>query len=136
MIKIIPDTNSLYLDEVDEVSSSKTYKMFYSDEKIIGNTDELEAIKQAIFKILNTERYSCEIYSWDYGVEFYDLFGRPVSYVCSEIKSRIKEALLQDDRILDVSTFSFNTDYRGIVKTNFVVHTILGDIDFLKEVSY
>ena len=57
-------------------------------------------------KIINTERYEYEIYSWDYGIELQDLFGKPITYCMSEIKDRITEALLADDRIESVDDFS------------------------------
>ena len=33
-----------------------------------------------------------------------------MTYVTSEIKRRIKEALMQDDRIIDVNRFEFDRD--------------------------
>ena len=58
-------------------------------------------MKQAIYKILNTERYQYVMYSWNYGIETLDLYGEPVSWGCPELESRIREALMTDDRILD-----------------------------------
>ena len=42
--------------------------------------DETEAVRQAAIKILNTERYENEIYSWNYGIELKDL----IKYVIKE----------------------------------------------------
>ena len=89
----------------------------------------MEAIKQTIFKILNTERYKYIIYSWNYGIELEDLFGQPVLFVCPEIERRVKEALLQDDRITEVDSFDFDISKRGVVSVTFTVHTIFGDLD-------
>ncbi|MEN7878670.1 DUF2634 domain-containing protein, partial [Clostridioides difficile] len=66
--------------------------------KIDGICDDVEALKQTIFLILNTERYQHLIYSWNYGVELNDLIGEPISFVIPELERRIKEALIQDDR--------------------------------------
>lgn len=60
---------------------NKSYRMKIADEKILGNIDELDAIAQACYKILNTERYQYVIYSWNYGIELQDLFGKPIPYV-------------------------------------------------------
>ena len=88
---------------------SLTYAMYLDrkdDKKIfVGKVDELDAIKQSVMKILNTERYEHEIYSWDYGIELRDLRGKSITYVMSEVKERIKDALLQDDRIKSVDNF-------------------------------
>lgn len=94
----------------------------------------MEAVKQAVFKMLNTERYQYLIYSWDYGVELLDLFGEPISYVCPELERRITETLLQDDRIEEVDGFEFEVS-KGTVKANFTVHTVFGDIQAEKEVE-
>lgn len=113
---------------------SKTYKIDLDKDKIRGYVDEIEAIKQAIYKILNTERYKYLIYSWNYGIELADLFGEPIPYVYSEIKRRISEALTQDDRIDSVDAFSFENK-KGIVSATFTAHTIYGDIESEKEVA-
>lgn len=113
---------------------SKTYKIDLDKSKIRGYIDELEAVKQAVYKILNTERYKYLIYSWNYGIELEDLFGEPIPYVYSELKRRIEEALVQDDRINSVDSFSFENK-KGVVLATFTVHTIYGDIDADKEVT-
>lgn len=119
-----------------EVTSkpSKTYKVNFVDKKIRGFTDELDAVKQAIMFILNTERYEYEIYPWSYGIELNDLYGQHISYVYPELKRRIKEALTQDDRIESVDNFSF--EKRGNqVTINFTVYTIFGDTQAQKVVE-
>ena len=62
-----------------------TYRVQKEKEIVSGTVDELEAMKQAVFKILFTERYQYEIYNWEYGMELRDLFGRAKSYVIPEI---------------------------------------------------
>ena len=111
-----------------------TYKFNINEDKICGFTDGLEAMKQAIYLILNTERYEYIIYSWDYGIELLDLFGKPIPYVIPELERRITEALIQDDRILSVDNFIFDHK-RNKVFCEFIVHTIFGDIKAQKEVD-
>jgi hypothetical protein len=95
---MIPKENS-DLEFKFQQQPSRTYKIDIDKEKIRGYTEEIEAVKQAIYKIINTERYNYLIYSWNYGIELADLFGEPIPYVYSELKRRIAEALTQDDRI-------------------------------------
>ncbi|WP_315002264.1 DUF2634 domain-containing protein [uncultured Selenomonas sp.] len=91
-------------------------------------------------KILNTERYEYVIYSWNYGVELADLFGKPIPYVLSEIPRRVREALVQDDRIRDVTDFDIRyvrdnaQGRRGDVLACFRVQSIYGDIAMEKGV--
>ena len=127
---MIPSGNSiLTVDLTVEVQPSKQHRMILDGNRIIRTCDELEAIKQTVFKILNTERYKYIIYSWNYGIELYDLFGQPFRYVCPEIERRVKEALLQDDRISSVDNFIFDEPKRGVVAVSFTVHTPFGDFN-------
>ena len=103
---------------------------------IRGYTDELEAMKQAIFKILNTERYQYVMYSWNYGIELLNLYGEPVSYVCPELERRITEALTWDDRIQSVDNFEFKISRKGEIHVTFTAHTIFGEIQSEKVVNF
>ncbi len=112
----------------EEIEPSLNYKMMFIEQRVKGKTDELEAMKQVIFKILNTERYEYPIYSWDYGIELKDLIGEPMPYVIPELERRIKDALEVDDRIDSVDSFDFDID-RHNVTCRFTVHTIFGDLE-------
>lgn len=113
---------------------SKTYFMDIETERIRGFTDDINSMKQAVFKILNTERYQYVIYSWNYGIETIDLYGQNTAYVMSELKRRISEALLWDSRITSVDNFEFSTE-RGEINCKFIVHTIFGDVDAERAVN-
>ena len=111
-----------------------TYKMNFEDETIRNRTNDLEAIRQACYKILSTERYRYIIYSWGYGIELEDLFGKPLPYVYSELPRRIREALLYDDRITDVRDFQISHK-KGDVMAVFTVVTNAGTLELSKEVQ-
>ncbi|MDB3672539.1 DUF2634 domain-containing protein [Clostridioides difficile] len=113
---------------------SKTFKLNIEKSKIDGICDDVEALKQTIFLILNTERYQHLIYSWNYGVELNDLIGEPISFVIPELERRIKEALIQDDRIENVDNFEFQ-NIKGKLQCRFSVHTKYGNIKAEKVVS-
>lgn len=136
MIPSIEDDIDLTEDIDEETEPSLDYKLHIGEDTISGKTDELDAMHQVIYKILNTERYENIIYSWDYGVELKDLFGMPVSYCCPEIKRRITEALTQDDRIDSVDNFQFDTSKRHQITVRFTAHTIFGDTEEETEVEY
>ena len=132
---MIPSTNSVLSTELKvERQPTKTYKFNIENNAINGFCDNLEAMTQVVYKILNTERYKNIMYSWNYGIELLDLFGEPINYAVSELKRRITEALVQDDRIQSVDNFEFKTDRRTVYMT-FVVHTIFGDIQSEKVVN-
>lgn len=134
---MIPGTNNLLTTEITvETQSSKDYKMFLENKIINGITDELDAMHQVVYKILNTERYLYDIYSWNFGIETLDLYGEPVSYVCPELERRIIEALSQDDRIQSVDNFEFDYSEKGKLLVKFQVHTIYGDLEEERAVNY
>ena len=101
---------------------SKTFKLNIEKNRVDGICDDVEALKQTIFLILNTERYQHLIYSWNYGVELNDLIGEPISYVIPELERRITEALIQDDRIENIDNFEFQ-NIKGKVQCRFSVHS-------------
>lgn len=134
---MIPSVNTALLQSFKIVEQpTHTYKMNVNDDYVRGYADGIEAMKQAIYKILLTERYRYIIYSWNYGIETEDLFGEPVSYVCPELKRRITEALLWDKRIESVDDFRFDTTKRGIVAVSFTAHTVFGSIEAKREVNF
>lgn len=127
---MIPSGNRILTTELNVVTQpSKQHRMDLDRNWILGTCDGLEAIKQTIFKILNTERYKHLIYSWNYGIELMDLFGHSPMFVCPEIERRVKEALLQDDRITGVDGFEFDISKKGVVSVVFTVHTLFGDLE-------
>lgn len=132
---MIPSVNGFLSEEFEiKEQPSKTYRMDIEAERIRGFADDINSMKQAVFKILNTERYQYIIYSWNYGIETIDLYGQNTSYVMSELKRRISEALLWDSRIKSVDGFEFSSE-RGKITCKFVVHTIFGDVDAERAVN-
>jgi phage baseplate assembly protein W len=115
-----------------EAAADKTYKIDFGKERIMGYADGIEAVKQAVEKILLTERFQYLIYDSDYGVELESLIGQPQGYVKADIKRRVTEALMQDDRIKNVT--DFDIQFEGdIVNVSFTVMSAYGNLS--EEVS-
>lgn len=132
---MLPERNTEFTREfIHKEEPSKVHEMHLEEKRIIGMCDGLEAVKQAVFKILNTERYKYSIYSRNYGIELEHVFGKPVSYAVSEIERVIKEALLQDDRITAVKDFSFTFPRKNTVSAQFTVVSTFGSYTEQKEV--
>ena len=109
-----------------ETEPSFTYAMKIPDDEIaeshfIGKVDDIEAKEQAIRKILNTERYEHEIYSWDFGIETQDLYGMDIPFVMSEIKVRITDAITADDRFESVDNFVVKQTDKHTIHCTFTV---------------
>ena len=102
---------------------------FYLDEEtgtVRGMVEGHRATRQAAWLILHTERYLYLIYSDLYGTELKGLAGGRDSFLFPEVKRRVTEALMVDERVLGTSNFSFSR--RGVrVEVGFTVHTVYGD---------
>ncbi|MDF2907481.1 MAG: Phage-like element protein XkdS [Herbinix sp.] len=120
------------LNVTQDIETSRTYKL--SENGFQGSTDNLEALQQAIYKILNTERYEYPIYSFFYGIQLEDLIGKNPDYVKAELKRRIVECLLSDERITDVRNFKYTITADNMFCT-FDVHSIYGTTTISKEVT-
>ena len=130
-----PTSNSMQDFTIKE-QPTFTYSMDLNKHYIRGNTDSLRAMEQAVYKIVFTERYEYVIYGRNYGIQLADLFGMPKTYVIPEIKRRVTEALLWDNRIKQVDDWSFNIPQRGIVEASFRVVTVFGDILIQRTVNF
>lgn len=127
------DYQATNLEEVEK--SNLTYKLDFKRKRIIGIIDELEAVKQSVYKILNTERQSKLIYNQDYGVELQRFIGQDEDLVKSDLQRTITEALLTDDRILEVKDFTLSPLESNLITINFSVISVFGDISLKSEVS-
>lgn len=108
------------IENVKEKSfNSKTYYINFQSKKIEGFLiDEIECLKQAIYLMLNTEKYEYPIYK-EYGFRFNDLINSEKEYFLAEIRPRIEECLLQDDRIQQV--LSVDVKQKENSKDSFIV---------------
>ena len=119
------------IDLVDiAISRHPSYTHFLNIEKerIVGMTDELEAMRQAVYLRLLIPKGKYPIYSRNYGSELYTLVGKPIPYAMSEAKRMINDALTADDRITLTSGFNFKRG-KGTLLTSYTVKTIFGDLE-------
>lgn len=126
---MIPDGETVEIMD----QPSLTYRLDHEAGTISGHIDGLEAVKQAVSKILQTRRFAHLIYSSDYGHELHSVIGRDPLWAYAEIERHIKEALLQDDRIVAVENMNMTfTGDQGRVE--FTVRCIFGAFNMTREV--
>lgn len=131
---MIPQTTEYDFSDSSE-QPTRTYAVDFANGRAVGFTDGVAAMRQAVFLILNTERFKHLIFSWDYGAELNTVIGADVQLAESELKRLIREALLQDERITAVDGFVFSSKKRGELSAEFTVTTIFGALDESLEVS-
>jgi hypothetical protein len=117
-----------------EVAPSKTFAIDSENGRIAGMIDELEAVKQAAAIILDIDRFEYPTLSWNFGHEMRQLFGEPMDFAAIEAERFIKEALTQDDRIIDVVDFEFTED-GGNLMASYRIVSIFGDFTNETEVE-
>lgn len=126
-------TTTLNAPVEDQEQPSLTWKLDVENKRITQMIDGLEAVKQAVYIILETQRFQFLIYSFNFGSELQGLIGKSPLFVQSEIRRLIKEALLQDERITDVQNVRFQTQGDSML-VEFTVVSVFGDFTMTREV--
>ena len=113
---------------------SHTWSINQDTGRIEGICDGLDAVKQAVDIILHVQRFQWQIYQPYSGTMLDDLIGEDAGYVAAEVQRRVTEALLMDDRINNVTdyTYSFQEDTLSV---EFRVNTVYGVIPTSMEVN-
>lgn len=124
-------------ENMDVVSASEDNapSLTLDETDLFREVDGVEALKQSIRRMLTTERFSRTIYDHSYGIESEDLFGNDAEFVDIEIERRVKEALYEDDRILDIHGFDkvfVDNEYR----LSFTVDTIFGALEEVADFGF
>lgn len=115
------------MDEEIEVMPTKTYLV--SGGRIQGFVYEMDAMRQAVEKILLTQRFEDIIYFGDYGVETDRLIGQSIDFVTSDLQRTVSDALLTDDRIQEIQDFRIVDIRDDTLWCAFSVQTIHGLIE-------
>lgn len=114
---------------------TNTYKVDTKNKTIEGRIEGRDAVFQFIQKVLSIGKYDYEIYDWYYGNELRKLIGKPTPFVITEIPRILREALLTDDRITDVTDFVFSQESIDSIYVVCTVNTVYGDIPYELEVA-
>ena len=104
-----------------------TYKLDIERGRMSGHVDGLEAIKQMVYKILDTPKGVYPIYSSSYGLWLDDLIGQSHSIARVEIKRRVREQIMVDERIQEVTDFDFQSN-GNIMNMRMKVIATSGDV--------
>lgn len=131
MIPEMDELNLLMLEGVkDDIAPSYTYRIHVQSDRVYAHIDGKEALKQAIYKELNTRKDIHIIYP-NYGIEIEDLFGEPKNFAYIELARRIEECLIKDDRVLSVNSFYYDRakSKKDELSISFTVNSVYGDIE-------
>ena len=122
-------------DDDESLDDEPTLTFKIENGRIRGKFDEKQAMIQAVDKILQTERLVYPIYSDQYGNDLNDLIGKDMGYAKVEAERMIKEALLADDRVVEVDIDEVTEVSRDTLEIKGICVTVYGNIDIDSEVS-
>lgn len=118
-----------YEDDIEIVGEpSKTWIIDRNTNQVKGIDDGILAMRQAVDILLNTERYTWQIYTDNFGVETDDLPGNDRAFIEAELPRRIEDAMSVDERIESVENFVFTQTQLGTLVCTFDVNTVYGTV--------
>jgi len=103
---------------------------FGDDSRLDGLVDGIEAVRQAVVHIVNTERYMYSIYPSNYGIELKQFIGRDYSYFVAKIDRVMQDALMQDDRIVGVRNVSKSQPEAQAAFSEWEVQSVYGKVRY------
>ena len=122
-------------DDDESLDDEPTLTFKIENGRIRDKVDEKQAMVQAVDKILQTERLIYPIYSDQYGNDLNDLIGKDMGYAKVEAERMIKEALLADDRVVEVDIDDVTEVSRDTLEIKGICVTVYGNIGIDSEVS-
>lgn len=130
-----PSVNIKVSELEEKVEPNLTYRLDLEQKRIYGKVEDQEACKQAVLKTLLTERFENVIYSENYGVEINRFIGKDLDFIKSDIERAIKEALLTDNRVNQITNFKIDEVSIDSIVINFNVITNYGAFSLSSEVK-
>ena len=77
--------------------------------------------------IVNVERFKWQIYTPNFGTDYGGLLGTDPGYAASELRRRLEDAFLPDNRILGIKDYAYT--FRDVSLTvTFTALTVFGDV--------
>ena len=101
--------------------------------RLQGRGDNWEAVRQAVEVIVNVERFKWQIYTPNFGTDYDGLLGTEPGYAASEMRRRLEDAFLPDNRILGIKDYIYS--FKGVdLSISFTARTVFGDVPGSMEV--
>lgn len=114
-------------------STDTTYRMDTESLTIQGLCGGKEAVKQAVYKLLMTEKDTYIIYDKNYGIKLKDLYGTDMGYVRAVIRLRLEEAFKNDERILRIKSFC-TLAQKSRLTVDMSLDTVYGEVSIKADI--
>ncbi|RXI50201.1 hypothetical protein DP124_12080 [Clostridium tetani] len=117
------DTDEIYKDIAWDFDNNKPILM--NGDFVIA--EGLDAVKSWAFRALQTQRAKYKAFTWDYAIDLESFIGKVLTTKEKiDLTIEIKECLLQNKHITNVTDFNFKTDKRKVY-IRFRIITEYGD---------
>lgn len=117
-----------------ESQPSLTWRINKNTNRIQGEADGLDAVRQAVEIILNVERFRWQIFKPSSGMQWRGLIGLDRGYAAAEVRRRMEEALKMDDRVTGIEDFNCTFSQNSLTVW-VTVGTVYGSVSAETEVS-
>ena len=95
--------------------------------RLAGHVNDVEALRQAIWHIVHTERYSYPgILENDEGIELEQFIGESFSYFRAKVYQVFSDAILRDDRVRAVRLISTSNPNPTEAHAEFEIDSVFG----------
>lgn len=130
---MLPKVSVDVSEEAGKRMPTKAFRIDFDEKKVGGIIDGEEALKQAIYVALMTERYKYAVFSHYYGTDYRDAFSEGYVEAMGKVRYAVEDSLKYDDRILSVGDFAFEKRGKAMC-VSFKVRSVYGELDFETEV--
>ncbi|KRO16623.1 DUF2634 domain-containing protein [Lacticaseibacillus saniviri] len=132
---VLTDTSPETAEVTEVTMPSLTYQVIDGHVRHVGTLDGQDAMRQAVEKILRTERFVWPIYSDQYGNDLMELVGKEMPYARAEVGRMLSEALLADDRVDQVIVNDITAVESSVMAVKATVYTQFGKLNIESEVT-
>ena len=124
---MLPESNIDLTRVVFQDQPSLTWIADPVTNRLRGRGDGWEAVRQAVEVIVNVERFKWQIYTPNFGTDYDGLLGTEPGYAASELRRRLEDAFIPDNRIHGLKDYEWTFD--GVsLSASFTVTTVFGDV--------
>ena len=102
--------------------------------RLRGRGDNWEAVRQAVEVIVHVERFKWQIYTPNFGTDYDGLLGTEPGYAATELRRRLEDAFLPDDRVLGIKDYAYSFKDASLTVA-FTALTVFGDVPGVMEVK-
>lgn len=117
-----------FLEGDNQAGSRKDFRINIQTKYLDGYVDEIGALLQSLYLMLQIPRYRHEIFNRDIGNEIFTLIGEPLTIIERDLPYMLTQCVMQDERVEGIKDIQILSYDRESVDVTFTITTIFGTI--------